>query len=94
MLDASVRTDVGASVSTGRPRAQTPATRTVAVQTMYRESETQTDPWTPEYVVRPGSAPEVLTLATLSYGWFCLFRTSSIIPTAPRPSPLLLTAPA
>ena len=33
-----------------------------------RESETQTDPWTPDYVVRPGSAPEVLTLATLSHG--------------------------
>ncbi len=33
------------------------------------ESETQTDPWTPDYVVRPGSAaPEVLTLATLSFG--------------------------
>ena len=33
---------------------------------MYRESETQTNPYTPEYVVRPGSAPEVLRLATLS----------------------------
>jgi hypothetical protein len=43
-------------------------TRTVGTQSMYRESDTQTDPWTPEYVVRPGSAPEVLRLATLSYG--------------------------
>eukprot|EP00730_Choanoeca_flexa_P000263 TRINITY_DN10121_c0_g1_i1.p1 TRINITY_DN10121_c0_g1~~TRINITY_DN10121_c0_g1_i1.p1 ORF type:complete len:756 (+),score=215.63 TRINITY_DN10121_c0_g1_i1:127-2268(+) len=41
---------------------------TTATQTDYRESETQTDPWTPDYVVRPGSAPEVLTLATLSHG--------------------------
>ncbi len=33
-----------------------------------RENETQTDPWTPEHVIRPGSAPEVLTLANLAYG--------------------------
>lgn len=45
-----------------------PQTRSVMVQTDYRESETQTDPYSPEYVVRPGSQPEVLTLATLSYG--------------------------
>ena len=32
------------------------------------ENDTQTDPWTPEYVVRPGSAPEILTLATLCWG--------------------------
>jgi hypothetical protein len=43
-------------------------TRTVFVQTDYRENDTQTDPWTPEYVLRPGSAPEILTLASLSYG--------------------------
>ena len=49
-------------------RPPTPATRTVEVQTDYRDSETQTDPYTPEYVVRPGSQPELLTLATLSYG--------------------------
>lgn len=48
-------------------RAATPLTRTVQQQTDYRESEAQTDPYSPEYVVRPGSAPEVLTLATLSY---------------------------
>ena len=34
--------------------------RTVGTQSDYRESDTQTDPWTPEYIVRPGSAPEVL----------------------------------
>lgn len=49
-------------------RAPTPATRTVHVQTDYRDSETQTDPYSPEYVIRPGSQPELLTLATLSYG--------------------------
>ena len=36
--------------------------RTVGTQSDYRESDTQTDPWTPEYIVRPGSAPEVCTI--------------------------------
>ena len=42
--------------------------RSVHVQTDYRDSETQTDPYSPDYVIRPGSQPELLTLATLSYG--------------------------
>ncbi|XP_067849117.1 cilia- and flagella-associated protein 91 [Heptranchias perlo] len=42
--------------------------RTVGVQTDYRDSETQTEPYSPEYVVRPGSAPELLTLAALKFG--------------------------
>uniref|UniRef100_A0A8C2BY39 Cilia- and flagella-associated protein 91 n=1 Tax=Cyprinus carpio TaxID=7962 RepID=A0A8C2BY39_CYPCA len=43
--------------------------RSVGVQTDYRESETQTDPFTPDYAVRPGTAPtELLTLATLTWG--------------------------
>ena len=29
----------------------------------FRESETQTDPFTPEYRVAPGENPEVLTIA-------------------------------
>ena len=45
-----------------------PLTRTVHVQTDYRDSETQTDPYSPEYVVRPGSQPELLTLSTMCYG--------------------------
>ncbi|KAM6986721.1 cilia- and flagella-associated protein 91 [Aplochiton taeniatus] len=46
-----------------------PFHRTVGVQTDYRDSEAQTDPYSPEYVVRPGTAPpEVLTLATLTWG--------------------------
>ncbi|XP_072369795.1 cilia- and flagella-associated protein 91 isoform X2 [Scyliorhinus torazame] len=42
--------------------------RTVGVQTDFRDSETQTEPYSPEYVVRPGSAPELLTLAALKFG--------------------------
>ncbi|GFO15944.1 cilia- and flagella-associated protein 91 [Plakobranchus ocellatus] len=49
-------------------RAPTPLTKTIETQTDYRDSEAQTDPYTPEYVVRPGEAPELLTLATLSFG--------------------------
>jgi hypothetical protein len=39
-----------------------------ATQSDYRESEAQTDPYTPEYVITDGSNPELLTLANLSYG--------------------------
>ncbi|TDH06784.1 hypothetical protein EPR50_G00117100 [Perca flavescens] len=42
---------------------------TVGVQTDYRESETQTDPYSPEYVVQPGTTPaELLQLAALTWG--------------------------
>lgn len=51
----------------GQQRPETPAVRSVACQTVFRDGETQTDPYTPEYVVRPGEQPEVLTLATLSW---------------------------
>ena len=43
-------------------------TRTVYVQTDYRDSEAQTDPYTPPHVVKPGEQPELLTLANLSWG--------------------------
>ncbi|KAJ3101159.1 Cilia- and flagella-associated protein 91 [Phlyctochytrium planicorne] len=50
-------------------RPVTPATRTVAIQTIYRESEAQTDPYSPEYILPPNAAPpELLALATLTYG--------------------------
>ncbi|CAL8268448.1 unnamed protein product [Lota lota] len=43
--------------------------RTVGIQTDYRDSEAQTDPYSPEYVVRPGTAhPELLVLASLTWG--------------------------
>eukprot|EP00163_Fabomonas_tropica_P001068 TRINITY_DN10809_c0_g1_i1.p1 TRINITY_DN10809_c0_g1~~TRINITY_DN10809_c0_g1_i1.p1 ORF type:complete len:645 (-),score=204.67 TRINITY_DN10809_c0_g1_i1:209-2143(-) len=43
------------------------ASRTVATQSDYRESEAQTDPYSPDYIVRPGSQPELLTLDELKY---------------------------
>ncbi|XP_060733369.1 cilia- and flagella-associated protein 91 [Tachysurus vachellii] len=43
--------------------------RTVGVQTDYRDSEAQTDPYSPEYILHPGAAiPEILSLATFSWG--------------------------
>lgn len=42
--------------------------RSIGQQTDYRDGEVQTDPYSPDYVVKPGVQPELLTLATLSYG--------------------------
>ncbi|XP_068038057.1 cilia- and flagella-associated protein 91 isoform X2 [Anomalospiza imberbis] len=42
--------------------------RTLGTQTDYRDGEAQTDPYSPEYIVRSGSVPEILTLATLIWG--------------------------
>lgn len=56
------------SEAVGEVNLSEPQTRSVHVQTDYRDSEAQTEPYSPDYVVRPGSQPELLTLATLSYG--------------------------
>ncbi len=41
--------------------------RSIAVQTLYRESEAQTDAYTPDYVLAPGMRePEVLGIAHLT----------------------------
>lgn len=63
------RSDLFSSPDGEEKRTRTPFQRSVGVQTDYRESETQTDPYTPDYVLRPGTAPpELLTLATLTWG--------------------------
>lgn len=55
---------------TGSARRLTPITngptmRTIEIQTMYRESEAQTDPYSPEYILKPGQPiPEILHLAS------------------------------
>ncbi|XP_077437078.1 cilia- and flagella-associated protein 91 [Vanacampus margaritifer] len=41
---------------------------TVAIQTDYRESEAQTDPYTPDYLLRAGTTPSEL-LAVASFTW-------------------------
>ncbi|XP_044129331.1 cilia- and flagella-associated protein 91 isoform X3 [Bufo gargarizans] len=61
--------DYSRAEDTPRPqRAVTPLVRTVGVQTDFRDSEAQTDPYSPEFVVQPGSVPEVLMLANLTWG--------------------------
>jgi len=40
----------------------------VEIQTDYRESATQTDPFTPDYIIERGQTPEVLTIEHLKYG--------------------------
>merc|ERR1719261_1757469 len=43
-------------------------TKTVGTQSVYRESESQTDPYSPDYYIVPNQVPEVLTLTHLTYG--------------------------
>merc|ERR1719149_4763 len=43
-------------------------TKTVGTQSMYRESEAQTNPYSPDYFIVPNQVPEVLTLTHLTYG--------------------------
>ncbi|XP_014665017.1 PREDICTED: protein MAATS1-like isoform X2 [Priapulus caudatus] len=50
------------------PQHSDSKTRTVYVQTDYRDSETQTYPYSPGYHIQPGSNPEILTLSTLAWG--------------------------
>ncbi|KAG7201665.1 hypothetical protein KM043_004395 [Ampulex compressa] len=47
------------------PPCKTPLYNTIATQTDYRESETQTSPWEPPYRIRPGHNPEILAIAHL-----------------------------
>ncbi|XP_067928775.1 cilia- and flagella-associated protein 91-like [Watersipora subatra] len=71
VLLASARNDplmAADAIHSQMHRPATPLAKTVQTQTDYRDGEAQTDPYSPEYVVRPGSQPELLTLATLSFG--------------------------
>merc|ERR1719502_927270 len=43
-------------------------TKTIGTQSDMRESEAQTDPFTPDYVVKEGETPEVLTLTAFQHG--------------------------
>lgn len=44
------------------------ASKTVGTQSDYRESETQTKPYTTDHVVKPGESPEILTLEAFTWG--------------------------
>ena len=57
-----------AKMSSEEQQFEEPLAKTVEIQTDYRESGTQTDPFTPDYVIERGQTPEVLTIAHLNYG--------------------------
>ena len=42
-------------------------TKDAEIQTVYRESEAQTNPYTPNYSVEEGTNPELLLLKSLTY---------------------------
>ncbi|CAN8195174.1 unnamed protein product [Coccothraustes coccothraustes] len=62
------RTESRVMSSAGDSQALGLMFRTLGTQTDYRDGEAQTDPYSPEYVVRSGSVPEILMLATLTWG--------------------------
>ncbi|RHY23305.1 hypothetical protein DYB36_012185, partial [Aphanomyces astaci] len=45
----------------------TEPTRSIGIQTMYRDSEAQTTPYTPDFTVKAGTSPEIATLTSFSY---------------------------
>ncbi len=45
-----------------------PKTKVAEVQTIFRESEAQTNPYTPEYIVNKDNLPEVISIASLRFG--------------------------
>lgn len=56
-------------IITAKEKYEEPKAITVEIQTIFRESEAQTDPFTPEYVEdRTSGIPEVLTIKDLMYG--------------------------
>jgi hypothetical protein len=49
-------------------KVEEPKTKVAEVQTMFRESEAQTNPYTPEYIIDKENVPEVLSIANLRFG--------------------------
>lgn len=46
---------------------ETALTRDVEVQTMYRDAQVQTNPFTPDFIVPSGEKPEILSIANLYF---------------------------
>ncbi|XP_036602131.1 cilia- and flagella-associated protein 91 [Trichosurus vulpecula] len=65
---ATPKQDVYSYVSVAKKQPKIALVHTQGTQTDYRDSETQTDPYTPEYIVCQDTIPEILTLATLTWG--------------------------
>ena len=59
---------VNAAKVSGEEQEEEPLAKTVEVQTDYRESGTQTDPFTPDYLIERGQTPEVTRIDKWHYG--------------------------
>ena len=55
-------------INSAKERQEEPKIKTVEIQTVFRESEVQTDPYSADYTYDKENAPEVLTLENLKYG--------------------------
>ena len=54
-------------IESAKIRVEEPKTKTAEVQTIFRESEAQTNPYTPEYIIDKDNVPEVLSIANLQF---------------------------
>ena len=53
--------------------------RSMGIQTVFRDSEAQTDPYTPEFIVPNGKRPEILDIEDMSYSeWACSTMTPGV----------------
>ena len=59
---------INAAKISNEMQEEEPLAKTVEIQTDYRESGTQTDPFTPDYVIERGQTPEVITISNLNFG--------------------------
>jgi hypothetical protein len=54
-------------IQSAKIRIDEPKTKVAEVQTMFRESEAQTNPYTPDYIIDKENVPEVLSIANLRF---------------------------
>ena len=55
-------------IHSARERIEEPRIKTVEIQTVFRDSEAQTDPYSAKYVFDKENPPEVLQIIDLTYG--------------------------
>lgn len=55
-------------VESAKMPIEEPRTKVAEVQTIFRDSEAQTNPYTPDYIINKENVPEVLSIANLQYG--------------------------
>mmetsp|Transcript_6427 Transcript_6427/g.15588 ORF Transcript_6427/g.15588 Transcript_6427/m.15588 type:complete len:704 (+) Transcript_6427:137-2248(+) len=68
LKEDTVRRAPGGDQTVAAATMPEPKAKTVGTQSLYRESEAQTNPYSPEYVTSSDQSPEVLTITHLVYG--------------------------